>query len=362
MSSTGGAAISPSGGAAISSTGGAAISPTVSAVAAHGVLGLIGEYGGDAGRILGEAHLAADDIANPDASLDLRGYCAMFEQAARQTGVDDFGLRFGRAYQLERMGPLGELVVNSPTLGTALAHLCKYFAAVQEHSDLTLATDGDLLRLEYQIRDGRIAARRQDAELSIAIFNNIFRRCIPGWSPAEIHFEHLRAAEPLAHASLLNAPVYFAQPRNAILFAKDILTRPMPGADPSKLPALAASLRVRAGQARADDFIGLVVAQIRANLPAGDASLTGIATRLGMSEAKLYRQLAALGTDLSSLTQTIRHELGLAYTAQPHVPLTDIAALLGYSELSAFSRAFKRWTGMAPASYRATYRSRINQL
>lgn len=331
------------------------ITPRVSAAAAHGVLGLIGEYGGDAGRILGEARLAADDIANPDASLDLRGYCAMFEQAARQTGVDDFGLRFGRAYQLERMGPLGALVVNSPTLGGALSHMCKYFAAVQEHSDLILTTDGDLLSLEYKIRDGRIAARRQDAELSIGIFNNIFRRCIPGWSPEEIHFEHLRAAEPMAHQSLLNAPVYFAQSRNAILFRKDILSRPMPGADPFKLPALAASLRVRAGQARADDFIGLVVAQIRDNLAAGDASLARIAARLGSSEAKLYRQLAGLGTDLSTLTQTIRQELGLAYAAQPHVPLTDIAALLGYSELSAFSRAFKRWTGMAPATYRARF-------
>ncbi len=334
------------------------VTPRVSAVAAHGVLGLIGEYGGDAGRILGDAHLAADDIGNPDASLDLRGYCAMFEQAARQTGVDDFGLRFGRAYQLERMGPLGELVVNSPTLGAALQHLCKYFAAVQEHSDLILAVDGDLLRLEYQIRDGRIAARRQDAELSIGIFNNIFRRCIPGWSPEEIHFEHLRAAEPMAHQSLLNAPVYFAQPSNAILFRKDILSRPMPGADITKLPSLTARLQSRAGQARADDFIGLTVAQIRDNLAAGDASLARIASRLGMSEAKLYRQLAGLGTDLSTLTQTIRQELGLAYAAQPHVPLTDIAALLGYSELSAFSRAFKRWTGMAPA----TYRARMNRL
>jgi AraC-like DNA-binding protein len=334
----------------------------VSAVAAHGVLGLIGQYGGDADRILGASRLAADDIANPDASLDLRGYCSMFEQAARQTGVDDFGLRFGRDYNLERMGKLGEFVLNAPTLGAALSHLCKYFAAIQEHSDLTLCAHGDLLSLEYQIRDGRIASRRQDAELSIGMFNNIFRRCIPGWSPEEIHFEHLRAAEPATHSNLLNAPVYFAQPRNAILFRKDILSRPMPGADISKLPALSSELSARAGQARGDDFIGLVVAQIRNRLTEGDAGISKIASALGISEAKLYRQLAALGTDISALTQTIRHELGLTYAAQNHIPLTDIAALLGYSELSAFSRAFKRWTGMAPATYRATYRASATPL
>jgi AraC-like DNA-binding protein len=327
------------------------------------VLNLIGQYGGDAERILGHARLALDDISNPEASLDLKNYCAMFEQAARQTGIDDFGLRFGRDYNLERMGPLGALAVNAPTLGAALSHLCKYFAAIQEHSELTLKSQGNLFSLEYKIRDGRITARRQDAELSIAMFNNIFRRCFgPAWSPEEIHFEHPRAAEPLAHANLLNAPVYFAQPRNAILFNRDILHRPMPGADPSQLPSLAASVKSRAAQARPDDFIGLVVAQIRDGLAGGDASLARIATRLGSSEAKLYRQLAALGADFTALTQTIRHELSLTYAAQPHIPLTEIAALLGYSELSAFSRAFKRWTGMAPAAYRATYKAQIPQL
>lgn len=341
--------------AEISSSSGDAINPRISAVAAHGVLGLIGQYGGDADRILGQARLALTDVGNPDASLDLRGYCAMFEQAARQTGVDDFGLRFGRDYQLERMGPLGQIIVNSPTLGAALHHLCKYFAAVQEHSSLTLRTEGDLLSLEYQIRDGRIAARRQDAELSIAIFNNIFRRCFgPSWSPEEIHFEHLRAAEPLGHERLLNAPVYFAQNRNAILFKRDILHRPMPGADAAKLPTLASALQTRIADARAHDFIGLVVAEIREALAQGDASIARIAQNLGLSEARLYRQLAGLGADFSALTQTIRHELSLTYVAQPHIPLTDIAAQLGYSELSAFSRAFKRWTGMAPATYRST--------
>jgi len=329
------------------------ISPRVSAVAAHGVLGFIGAHGGDADRILGAARLTVDDVGNPEASLDLRNYCAMFEQAARQTGVDDFGLRFGRGYDIKRMGPLGALLVNSPTLGAALSNLCQYFTAVQEHSSLRLTADGELMRLEYQIRDGRIAARRQDAELSIGMFNNIFRRCFgPGWSPAEIHFEHLRAAAPLAHDTLLNAPVYFAQGRNAILFRRDLLRQPMPGADPTKLPALAAQVRTRAAQARPDDFIGLVVAAIRHGFMQGDASIASAASSLGLSQATLYRQLAALGADFSTLTQTIRHELALLYTAQPHIPLTDIAALLGYSELSAFSRAFRRWTGMAPATYR----------
>jgi AraC-like DNA-binding protein len=327
--------------------------PRVSSVAATGVLGLIGQYGGDHDRILGAARLNMHEIANPAAQLDLRSYCDLFEQAARQTGVDNFGLRFGRAYQVEAIGPLAQLALNSPTLGAALKNLCRYFPAIQEHSTLGLREDGGLVRLEYQIRDGRITNRRQDAELSIGIFSNFFRRCFGArWSPEEIHFEHLRGAEAGAHQSLLNAPVYFAQGTNAILFRRSDLTAAMPGANAALLPGLHAELSGRAAAARADDFAGEVVQQIRANFAAGEPSIGKVASRLGLSRATLYRRLAAAGLDFSQLTQTVRQELALIYVAQPHIQFAEIAALLGYSEPSAFTRAFRRWTGTSPAAYR----------
>ena len=329
------------------------IQPRVSAVAASGVVGLIGQCGGDSDRIFGAARLDMSEIGNPAAQLDLQSYCDLFEQAARQTGVEHFGLRFGTAYRVEAMGPLAQLALNSPTLGTALQNLCRYFPAIQEHSTLSLQEDGALMRLQYQIRDGRIARRRQDAELSIGIFINFFRRCFGGaWAPEEVHFEHLRAAEPGVHQAVLNAPVYFAQSSNAILFRRANLAAAMPGANPAAAPALHEELSRRSAAARPDDFTGLVVQQIRAGFHEGDPGIAKVAARLGMSRASLYRRLAATGSDFSVLTQTVRQELGLIYVGQPHIPFTEIAALLGYSELSAFSRAFRRWTGFSPAAYR----------
>ncbi len=329
------------------------IQPRVSAVAASGVVGLIGQCGGDSDRILGAARLDIDQVGDPAAQLELQSYCDLFEHAARQTGVDHFGLRFGSAYLVEDMGPLAQLALNSPTLGAALQNLCRYFPAIQEHSTLSLREDGSLMRLEYQIRDGRIARRRQDAELSIGIFNNFFRRCFgAAWSPEEVHFEHLRAADPGVHQSVLNAPVYFAQPTNAILFRRSKLAAAMPGANPALAPSLHAELNRRCAAARPDDFTGLAVQQIRLGFCAGDPGIASAAARLGMSRASLYRRLAASGSDFSRLTQSVRQELALIYAAEPHIPFTEIAALLGYSELSAFSRAFRRWTALSPAAYR----------
>lgn len=327
--------------------------PRVSAVAATGVMSLIGQCGGDTDRIFGAARVDMDAAINPAASLDLRSYCTLFEQAARQTGVGSFGLRFGVQYQLESMGPLGLLIVNSATLGEALHNLCVYFPAIQEHSSLKLRDNGSLLALEYGIRDGRIAQRRQDAELTIGIFAKIFTRCLgPSWAPEEIHFEHLRGADAGEIRALLGAPVYFSAPANAILFRRIALAAIMPGADPSRLAALHAELRARSAAARPDDFIGKVVNQIRAGLAGGDASMEHVGAALGFSRAGLYRRLAGEGVDFSALTQNIRQDLALLYVAQPGIPFTEIAPLLGYSELSAFSRAFVRWTGRSPARYR----------
>jgi AraC-like DNA-binding protein len=329
------------------------IQPRVSAVAASGVVGLIGQYGGDSDRIFGAARLDMGQAADPNAQLDLQSYCDLFEQAARQTGVDHFGLRFGSAYQVENMGPLAQLALNSPTLGACLQNLCRYFPAIQEHSTLSLEEEGSLMRLKYQIRDGRIARRRQDAELSIGIFNNFFRHCFgAAWSPEEVHFEHLRAAEPGVHQAVLNAPVYFAQPTNAILFRRASLAAAMPSANPAALPALHAELSRKSAAARPDDFTGLAVQQIRLGFHEGDPGIAKVAARLGMSRAGLYRRLAAAGSDFSVLTQGVRQELALMYAAEPHIPFTEIAELLGYSELSAFSRAFRRWTSLSPAAYR----------
>jgi AraC-like DNA-binding protein len=329
------------------------VQPRISAVAAAGLPGLISACGGDPDRIFGAASLAETVVTNPDSELGLRQYCDLFEHAARQTRLDHFGLRFGREYRIEDMGPLGMLAVNSPNAGAALNNLCRYFPAVQEHSTLRLHDDGDLLYLEYQIRDGRIGNRRQDAELTIAIFNNLLIRCFgPGWSAEEIHFEHFRGAAKGVHESLLNAPVYFGQSTNSIVFSRHGLGRPLAQANPALIPVLEAELRQRAGRARPDDLAGQVAAQIRAGFLSGNAGIEAIAAGLGLSRASLYRRLAEAGVDFSALTQAVRQEIAIMYVRMPDIAFTDIAALLGYAELSAFSRAFKRWTGASPAAYR----------
>ena len=92
--------------------------------------------------------------------------------------------------------------------------------------------------------------------------------------------------------------------------------------------------------------------QVRVKLPEGYPSLDTIAEELGQSVSAVQRTLAFEGLSYKDLVENTRRDLALLYLKQVHMPLSEIAFLLGYSELSAFSRAFRRWHGVSPRDYR----------
>ncbi|WP_442865548.1 helix-turn-helix transcriptional regulator [Acidocella sp. MX-AZ03] len=98
----------------------------------------------------------------------------------------------------------------------------------------------------------------------------------------------------------------------------------------------------------ARDFVGQVLGLIRDGFLNGAAQIDQVAQRLGVSRAGLHRRLRQEGVAFSDLTARIRRDLAQDYVGQPGIAFTDIALLLGYSELSAFTRAFTRWTGRSP--------------
>jgi len=207
--------------------------PVVLASAATGMVGFIARMGGDVDRIFGDAHLVPDMAGSPTAKLRLSDFCRLFEEAARQTRHGNFGLWFGNQFQPRDLGFWGYAAITSPTLGAALGNLVGLFDYHQESSRMSLALGSDgLMRLEYQIVASDIVDRRQDAELSLGMFLNVMRECCGRhWSPEEVHFEHPRPGESKEHEQAFDAPVYFSQPCNALLFRPDILARPMPSSD-----------------------------------------------------------------------------------------------------------------------------------
>jgi len=328
--------------------------PHVLASAASGVIGMIDGYGGDVDRIFGRAHLDAEMLDSPLNELCLRQYCRLFEEAARDTQYDNFGLRFGYAFKPEQLGALGYLAINSPTLKAALRNLADYFPAHQQNSTFAMHHEKGLVRLDYQITDGRIMERRQDAELSLGMFCNIFRHCLgQRWRPIQVRFEHPEPIDRGEHETLFDAPVYFSQPTNSLLFRRTDLDSVMPGHDSYLFSLIEVMLRAKNQRSRdTDDLISQVRHRIEEQFRDGSPQLGAVASKLGTTSWTLQRRLRELNVTFNDLVRNVRRDLAMNFVSEPHIPLTEVALLLGYSELSALSRAFRHWTGMAPATYR----------
>lgn len=132
----------------------------------------------------------------------------------------------------------------------------------------------------------------------------------------------------------------------------------MPDQDPYLFSIIEPFLRSRCElHDNPETFAAIVRNQIKLNLGTTPPSLAEIARLFGLSECQFQHELHAHGLSFQDLLRAARQELSLHYIKDPDIPLTEVALLLGYSELSAFSRAFRNWTGMSPQRYRRTHKS-----
>lgn len=325
----------------------------VLAAAASGVAGFILSCGADPDRVVGEAGLDGRLFEDARAPLPLDRYVLMMENAARQSGNAHFGLRFGQQFQPEQLGLIGELALAAPNIGAGLTAFATHFALHQQNTEVLLVQDGPMLRLEYRILDAAIWSRRQDAELTMGMFANLLRR-MQGLhvSFEEIWFEHPVPEQAHAHKAAFGAPVCFNAPTNAICFRPDSLARPMAGYDPVRFIELAAALRRIGGNCDTVDLLSRTLSEIRRALADGPPTINQVAERLGLPRWTLQRRLGEHGVTYSGCVDQVRSQLTRAYLSEPHLSVSTIADLLGYSEVSAFSRACTRLLGASPEAVR----------
>ena len=325
------------------------------AAAASGVVEFIATQGGDAESIFAASGIDAACLEDPVAPLALSSFVAMMEESSRQTGNDNFGLGYGQRFSPEMQGPMGEVVLAAPTVGSALANMAEMFPYHQHATDCRFAKEDGLLRMEYRILDPSLLHRRQDAELTLGMVLNVCRRGLgKHWVPERVEFEHLRPEGWQAHERAFGAEVSFGHRTNALIFRDEGMERRMPGADLSRFQDARRHMLTLAGDAgsQAPSFVEQVMSEVRACLQDGPPHVDGVAEALRLPRWTLQRRLAEAGLSFSDVVEKVRRDLAVLYLEQPHLQLSEIALALGYSELSAFTRAFTRWHGQSPVKLR----------
>ena len=329
---------------------------SILSAAATGLVSFILLEGGDPDRVLGLAGVSATALGQPASSLGLDLYCRVMEQAAADTCNGNFGLRYGQQYEPGQLGLLGYVALASPTVGAAFENISGLFHHHQQRSILRVVRQPELSRIEYQILDRSIAARARTPSCRWACSST---SCATRWAAAgrpRPCCSSMRVRSPGPSTSAASARRRCSRsPATPSCCRRGSWTRHARRRRPSAGAAAHNLAQLGLAGMPGESLVERAAAAIRRQLADGEPSLDDVARALNIPNWTLQRRLRNHGCTYQELLLEVRRELALNYLKDREIQISELAFLLGYSEISAFSRAFHRWLGMSPSEWRRGY-------
>lgn len=302
--------------------------------------------------LLAEFDLDLAAFTDPENRVPYRTVARLFDRCVEATSCHHFGLLVGSRAGLSSLGVVGYLASSAPNVGTALGFLRQLNSVADAGGAVTLDCRESIVSLGYDVVEPGLEHTGQLAAAAIAIGLNILRSlCGPQWQPHDVQFSFAAPRALAAFRKVFGLPPRFDQERSAISFQARWLANPPPGAD----PILHRMMKDRAEELladHADDVVGRVRRLLRATVTTSRCSIDDAATTLRISTRTLKRRLLAAGTTFQELRDEVQYELACQLLRDTTIPTGQIASIVGYSESSAFNRAFRRWAGVPPAEWR----------
>ena len=328
------------------------------ATAVRDPFAVIREFGGDPAEYCRAAGFDAAIVSEETAALPLSSYVALSQQAAARLGAPHFGRIVGRRFNIANIGGVGLAALGAPTLGAAFRLIERAFASVQSESDFRLAIDDGRATIVYRILDESIWPRDQDAELTLGVFASLLSRAAgKGWRPRALAFEHGPNGADSVPGGGLGSSIRYEARENALSFDASLLDLAMPGAQPSLFRPMMTTLIEEARRSEHQDSISARVRRtILRDLGRTPVDQSHVASVLGMSRRTLRRRLEEEGIGFAQVLSTCRMARARRLLAETRFAISEIADRLGYSEVSAFERAFVRRTGQTAVRYRIASR------
>jgi AraC-like DNA-binding protein len=310
--------------------------------------------GADRDALLARTGVSPADFADQDARIPLAAYKALYRVGQAMTGEPALALKFPEATRFEQMSIVGLICQSADTMGGALKQLNRF-------SRLVVEVDGvsDGPRFQLTRRDGALwledrCSNAEDfpelVEAALGRFVCEMARHYPDFAFVRaVHLTRPRPAHAAEYERILRAPVSFGATWNALRIEEAWLAleihRPnryafgiFNGHADALLKSLEATKTTR----------GRVEALLIPRLHTGDLAMDDVAKALGMSRQTLYRRLKGEGASFDQVLDALRRKMAETYLER--LSVNETAYLVGFSETSAFSRAFKRWTGGSPRS------------
>ena len=315
-------------------------------------------FGVDVLPLCRAAGVPPETFAHPDHALPMARLGELAQHAARAIGREDFGLLVADTVNASNLGLVGFLLKQAPDARTALGDLTRYLHHTDRSAVPFMRFSGRSATFGYRIVEPDVPGATQIYDGAIAIARNIVRGlCGAGFVPQEITLSHRRPALPGRYERYFGAPVRFDTEETTLTFDAAFLDQRLPNADAELRRMLQEQIDIME-QEEQGHFGEQVRRLLRSTLLTSGGSIDDIAGLMGLTGRTFMRRLEAEGTSFRHLCDEIRFEIARQLLENTALPMTQIALALRYSEASAFSRAFRQWSGVAPRQWRVRHLSR----
>jgi AraC-like DNA-binding protein len=321
-------------------------SPGISFDVVRPVIRVLGELGLDLASLVPPGSVDPNDPFTYYATAD-----AGLERASELLGDPALGVTIVERLPVGALGLIDYALSTSVVLRDGVRRLARYYGIATQRSRLSFREEPPLAVLELERREG-IRYGRHAIEFAWAIIADRIRRSVgSGFSFERVAFAHAGPEDTARYDAFFGTPVTFSAPTDRLVFKSELLDLPLLTAASSLAEMLEAKMREIAPGPE-HPLLARARRAISTLLDRGDTGVDSAASALRMSRRTLQRELQELGTSHKAILDDIRRERASRLLASGEMGVPEVARSLGFSEASAFYRAFRRWTGSSPGAFR----------
>lgn len=310
------------------------------------------ELGGIPEDLYKAVKIEPQTLSNPENMISYRAFLQLLDIAAHNTNSEHFGLLLSRKQSLNMFGAVGLIMRESADVRAALNDLIRFFHLHNQGSTVELKEDGKFAYLHYTVDQSGVLDVRQQEDLAGGVGLNFMRiLCGKNWSPNSQYFMHSAPKDIRPFHQLFRCPIHFSQEMNCMVFDAEVLNIKLASSDEQLHEILQQHLGLQATQ-NPHDFSSNIKQLITKAMLSGDCSIDRVASYLAVNKRTLQRQLKEHSLSFKSLLEEVRFNTAIKYLKESTISLTQIADILCYHDISAFSRAFKRHCDMPPQQWR----------
>ena len=328
---------------------------TVSAEYIRFIMNSAARSGIDPDAVYADAGFPVENPVSAGARIPFDRFQVIWNALEERSPDPDLGLHLGENACAFPGHILFPLIWNAPTIQTAIENFCRYFNLMNDINAPSLTIRNNRACLSIRFFTDTRQRTRHIHEGILAAYTAILRQISENRIRLEgVYFTHPCPKDISEHRRIFDAPLFFDQKENMLVFPKENLSLPVPFSDGEVLDTLEKlAQNLQRKLCGKDLWRDKVCRMIMEKLKGETPEIESIARRLAMSPRNLQRQLKKEGTTYRQLLDHVKKEQAIVLLEQTEIPISEIAFHLGYSEQSAFNRAFKRWTGATPGQYHA---------